>query len=108
MGVPADSRRRIRSPPDSSRRTLSSARAVLRSGHTPRVTAFSAALARAAELDIDPYSLRTACEFHDLGAIAVPRAVLFKKGPLTREELLQVQQHPIVGRRILQAAPSRP
>lgn len=42
---------------------------------------------------------------HDLGKIAVPRAILEKPGPLTPEEWQVVRQHPEVGFRIAQASP---
>jgi len=78
-------------------------RAVHKSGRSSRVAGFAEILAHAAGLSIDSDALRVACELHDVGDIAVPSDVLAKKGPLTREELLQVQQHPVVGHRILQA-----
>src|SRR5204862_1669640 len=37
---------------------------------------------------------------HDLGKIAIADAVLFKPGPLTREEYDLVKAHPLVGERI--------
>ena len=49
----------------------------------------------------NPSGPRRLLQVLDPGEIAVPRAMLSKKGPLTRDEILQVQQHPIVGHRIL-------
>ena len=46
---------------------------------------------------IDSDALRVACELHDVGEIGVSEETLTKKGPLTREEFLQVQQHPLIG-----------
>ena len=38
---------------------------------------------------------------HDVGKVAVPDAVLQKRGPLTEPEFEQVKRHPIVGARIV-------
>ena len=45
--------------------------------------------------------LRFAAVFHDIGKIAVPEAILHKPGPLTPDELREIQRHPVVGERIL-------
>jgi putative nucleotidyltransferase with HDIG domain len=42
---------------------------------------------------------------HDLGKVCVPREILIKPGKLTESERAVVQQHPIVGARILLASP---
>jgi HD-GYP domain-containing protein (c-di-GMP phosphodiesterase class II) len=47
-----------------------------------------------------------AAELHDVGKMAIPDEILNKPGPLDRVELGFVQQHTIVGERILAAAPS--
>ncbi|MCX7668114.1 MAG: HD-GYP domain-containing protein, partial [Atribacterota bacterium] len=44
-------------------------------------------------------------EFHDVGKIAIPPAILQKKGPLNEEEWKTVRRHPEVGFRIVQAIP---
>jgi HD-GYP domain-containing protein (c-di-GMP phosphodiesterase class II) len=44
--------------------------------------------------------LRMAAILHDVGKIAVPEAILGKTGPLTPEEYLTLQQHPVVGETI--------
>jgi putative two-component system response regulator len=44
--------------------------------------------------------IRTAGLLHDIGKIAVPEALLNKKGPLTREEFLRVIDHPVIGAEI--------
>jgi diguanylate cyclase (GGDEF)-like protein len=51
--------------------------------------------------DADLRNLRFGAIFHDIGKIAVPEAILHKRGPLTEEEWLEVQKHPVVGERIL-------
>jgi two-component system cell cycle response regulator len=54
-----------------------------------------------AEID----DLARAAELHDIGKMAVPDAVLHKAGPLTADDLRFIDQHTIVGERILGAAP---
>lgn len=41
--------------------------------------------------------IRIAGLLHDIGKIAVPEALLNKRGPLTREEFLRVIDHPVIG-----------
>jgi putative two-component system response regulator len=41
--------------------------------------------------------IRIAGLLHDIGKIAVPERLLNKQGPLTREEFLQVIDHPVIG-----------
>ena len=45
--------------------------------------------------------LRFGAAFHDIGKIAVPEAILNKRGPLTPEERLEIERHTIVGEQIL-------
>jgi HD-GYP domain-containing protein (c-di-GMP phosphodiesterase class II) len=40
--------------------------------------------------------------FHDVGKLAIPRSILKKPGPLTSAEREVVEQHPILGERILE------
>ncbi len=44
--------------------------------------------------------IRVAGLLHDIGKIAVPEALLNKKGPLTREEFIRVIDHPVIGEEI--------
>jgi HD-GYP domain-containing protein (c-di-GMP phosphodiesterase class II) len=70
--------------------------------HAERVAAYGLELARAAGLPLarDPQT-----EFgfllHDVGKVAVPDAILFKPAPLTDEERVLMQQHPVIGSEIL-------
>ena len=50
--------------------------------------------------------LRLAAELHDVGKLAVPVTVLEKPGPLNDEEWSFIRQHPVVGQRVISAAPS--
>lgn len=54
------------------------------------------------ELDL----LRQAGELHDLGKVAIPDSILSKPGPLDDTEWEFVRQHPVVGERIISAAPA--
>src|SRR3989440_339080 len=47
--------------------------------------------------------LRYASLFHSLGKIGVPAAILSKPGPLTPEEKKIMQEHPLLGARILES-----
>lgn len=50
--------------------------------------------------------VRQAAELHDVGKVALPDLILHKPGPLTLEERAFVEQHTLIGERILAAAPS--
>jgi response regulator RpfG family c-di-GMP phosphodiesterase len=70
--------------------------------HSLRVRAFSLRLG--ARLGLDARTMRQlalASKFHDIGKIGVPDDILYKASSLTREELDNVRDHPVVGERIL-------
>jgi diguanylate cyclase (GGDEF)-like protein len=50
--------------------------------------------------------LRRAAELHDIGKLAIPEEILHKSGPLTEGEQTFMQQHTIIGERILNVAPA--
>ena len=50
--------------------------------------------------------VRHAAELHDVGKVAVPDAILAKPGPLTEQEWAFIRRHPIIGERIIGAAPA--
>ncbi|HJW64374.1 MAG TPA: diguanylate cyclase, partial [Actinomycetes bacterium] len=50
--------------------------------------------------------LRQAAELHDVGKLAIPEEILHKPGPLSPEEWAFVRRHPLVGERIIGAAPA--
>ncbi len=75
--------------------------------HTQRVGATSARLARrmglpAAQVEL----LRQAAPLHDIGKVGVPDAVLLKPGPLDPAERAVMQEHTVIGRRILAGSAS--
>ena len=49
--------------------------------------------------------LRLFAQFHDIGKVGVPDAILFKTGPLTKEEYLIMQRHCEIGHRIALSSP---
>ena len=53
----------------------------------------------------DIQKLRTACQYHDIGKIAIDTAILNKPGPLTPEEWKIIKKHPETGYRLLSAVP---
>ena len=67
------------------------------------------ALAVGRELHMGPEGLdevARASELHDVGKIAVPDAILDKPGPLDPVEWSFMRRHPLIGERILMAAPA--
>jgi diguanylate cyclase (GGDEF)-like protein len=49
--------------------------------------------------------IRQAAELHDVGKLAIPEEILSKPGSLTGDEWEFVRRHPVIGERILAAAP---
>ena len=75
--------------------------------HVDGVALMAAALAE--RLGLDPQEVeraRLAAALHDLGKIAIPDEILRKPAALTEDEWEFVRRHPLVGERILLAAPS--
>ncbi|HVY91770.1 MAG TPA: HD domain-containing phosphohydrolase [Bryobacteraceae bacterium] len=72
-------------------------------GHSRRVSEMSSAAAREMGLPAEVVErIRVGALLHDIGKIGVPDDVLRKPGRLTPQEFELVQEHPIVGRRILE------
>ncbi|HSO51390.1 MAG TPA: HD domain-containing phosphohydrolase [Actinomycetes bacterium] len=80
----------------------------------PELAERHAAVARLAEaigqrmglVDGDRAQLRQAAELHDVGKLAIPEELLHKPGPLDAEEWTFVRRHPLIGERIIGAAPA--
>lgn len=76
-------------------------------GHSERLSEYALQLGESLDLtNEDLETLRIACLLHDIGKIAVPDTILTKPGPLTPEERLVMNQHPVVGESI--CAPLKP
>ncbi len=50
--------------------------------------------------------LQRAAELHDIGKLAIPDEILNKPSPLSESEWRFIRQHPVIGERILGAAPA--
>jgi diguanylate cyclase (GGDEF)-like protein len=80
----------------------------------PELAERHAAVARLAEvigerMDLaaeERAQLRQAAELHDVGKLAIPEEVLHKPSPLEPEEWVFVRRHPLIGERIIGAAPA--
>jgi diguanylate cyclase (GGDEF)-like protein len=80
----------------------------------PELAERHAAVARLAEaigerIDLaaeERVQLRQAAELHDVGKLAIPEEILCKPAPLSPEEWVFVRRHPLIGERIIGAAPA--
>src|SRR5262249_21444567 len=75
--------------------------------HVHGVSSLAASVGR--ELGLGPLQVeevRLAAELHDIGKLAIPEDVLQKSGPLTAAERMLMEQHTLVGERILGAVPA--
>jgi two-component system, cell cycle response regulator len=76
-------------------------------GTHAETVALAAETAEALGLPADEVEqVRHASELHDVGKVAIPDAILGKPGPLTAEEWAFVHRHPVIGERIILAAPA--
>lgn len=72
-------------------------------GHSRRVSDYSCAIASALSLNEDSIQeIRIGALLHDIGKIGIADSALQKPGKLSREEWALIQQHPTIGRRILE------
>jgi putative two-component system response regulator len=70
--------------------------------HATRVAAVSGAIARELGLPRDSARLiELAAPLHDLGKVAIADAILLKRAPLTPAERAAMQQHTVIGARML-------
>jgi diguanylate cyclase (GGDEF)-like protein len=75
--------------------------------HLDGVTELTAIVARKLALPPDEQvTLLQAASLHDVGKVAIPDAILNKPGPLEPDEWDFIRQHPLIGERILSAAPA--
>jgi putative two-component system response regulator len=67
-------------------------------GHCERLARYGALLGRQLGLPQEEIvALERAGVVHDIGKVAVPDAILLKKGPLTEDEMAIMRQHTLVG-----------
>jgi putative nucleotidyltransferase with HDIG domain len=72
-------------------------------GHSERVTRYSLAVARQMNLPAESLKrLEQAAVLHDIGKIGIDIALLHKEGTLSLAEVDILQQHPLIGVRILE------
>ena len=70
------------------------------------VAELAEAVARRLRVSSDELSrIRQAAELHDVGKLAIPEEILSKPGSLSGDEWEFVKRHPLIGERILAAAP---
>jgi len=73
--------------------------------HIKRVGGFSALLARKLHLPPGEVELvRLAAPLHDVGKIGIPETILLKPGALTPDERATMEQHPLIGERLLRGS----
>jgi response regulator RpfG family c-di-GMP phosphodiesterase len=78
------------------------ARGSFQPGHSGRVAALSGRLATQLGLSARLKGvIETAARLHDVGEVGVPDALLQRRGPLTKDELLVVQSHSVLGARLM-------
>jgi HD-GYP domain-containing protein (c-di-GMP phosphodiesterase class II) len=78
-----------------------------RSTHLSRVARLARAVCHQLALQAEQVDeVVRAAELHDIGMIAIPQTLLEKRGPLTEDERAFVERHPVIGERVLGAAPS--
>lgn len=67
-------------------------------GHSIRVTHYSSKIAQALKMDQEEVdNIQYAALLHDIGKIKVQDEILLKQGKLTKEERLEIQEHPNYG-----------
>ena len=49
--------------------------------------------------------VRDGALLHDVGKVAIPNEILYKPGPLTSQEWVEMREHPVIGERILRRTP---
>jgi two-component system cell cycle response regulator len=75
--------------------------------HLDGVAHLAATFGRQLSLDTEELDgLVRAAELHDIGKIAIPDEILHKGGELSPEEWRLMRKHPLIGQRVLEAAPA--
>jgi putative nucleotidyltransferase with HDIG domain len=85
-------------------RTVVDTKDIYTRGHSDRVAFYSMRIGEALQLSAEEMeTLRVGSLFHDIGKVGTSDEVLFKNGPLTREEFNEIKRHPMGGVNILSA-----
>jgi diguanylate cyclase (GGDEF)-like protein len=75
--------------------------------HVERVATLASEMAEALDQpEHEVWRIRMAATLHDIGKTAIPAAILDKPGPLDDSEWEFVRRHPVIGERIVLAAPA--
>ncbi len=76
-------------------------------GHSSRVTTLALGVARALGWREERVAaVRLGCGLHDVGKLAVSVTILRKPGPLLAHERAEIEEHPVVGARLLETVPA--
>ncbi|MGE5423195.1 MAG: diguanylate cyclase domain-containing protein [Ignavibacteriales bacterium] len=82
------------------------ARDFITEGHAERLQDMVAEMGAAMSLPTrNIVDLRLLAQFHDIGKVGLPDRILFKPGPLTPEERVEMQRHSEIGHRIALSSP---
>lgn len=74
-------------------------------GHTRRLVKYCQRMGEKLQLPADSIAnLYLLAQTHDLGKVGIPDAILFKPGPLTEEEWVEMRKHSVKGYRIAVAS----
>jgi HD-GYP domain-containing protein (c-di-GMP phosphodiesterase class II) len=75
--------------------------------HVERVSELAGTVAESlGEPEHEVWRVRLAAQLHDIGKTAIPAAILDKPGPLDEREWEFMRRHPLIGERIVLAAPA--
>jgi diguanylate cyclase (GGDEF)-like protein len=75
--------------------------------HFKRVSELAGTLALAlGQPEFEVWRVGLAAKLHDIGKTAIPATILDKPGPLDAQEWVFMRQHPLIGERIVLAAPA--
>jgi putative two-component system response regulator len=76
-------------------------------GHLKRMSTYATLIGKYAGLSLKECELlKHASQMHDIGKLKIPESILHKPGNLTSEEWMLIQEHPIIGAKILSGSQS--
>jgi putative two-component system response regulator len=74
--------------------------------HVARMSRYTEILAKRCADEELCQNVREASSLHDVGKIGIPDSILLKPEPLTHDERVTIQEHPVIGHRILAGSES--